>query len=63
MLFSSCSDCTEDIAYVQEETKKLATEIKSEIREVIAKVEDVLESTDSLELTNHTLSSLNNITR
>jgi hypothetical protein len=39
----------EDIqAYVKEVTKELATEIKSEIREVISKVEDVLsESTDS----------------
>jgi ElaB/YqjD/DUF883 family membrane-anchored ribosome-binding protein len=35
-------------AYVKEVTKELATEIKSEIREVISKVEDVLsESTDS----------------
>lgn len=37
-------------AYVQEVTKELATEIKSELREVIAKVEDVLsESAESLE--------------
>ncbi|PSN33000.1 hypothetical protein C0J52_19749 [Blattella germanica] len=36
-------------AYVKEMTKELATEIKSEIREVISKVEDVLsESTDSV---------------
>lgn len=35
-------------AYVKEVTKELATEIKSEIRDVISKVEDVLsESTDS----------------
>lgn len=48
---SSCSESTEDIqAYVKEVTKELATEIKSEIREVISKVEDVLESTDSIEL-------------
>uniref|UniRef100_A0AAG5CPB0 Aminotransferase class V domain-containing protein n=1 Tax=Anopheles atroparvus TaxID=41427 RepID=A0AAG5CPB0_ANOAO len=48
---SSCSESTEDIqAYVKEVTKELATEIKSEIREVISKVEDVLESTDSIEM-------------
>ncbi|KAH1020042.1 hypothetical protein HUJ04_009771 [Dendroctonus ponderosae] len=33
--------------YVTEMTKELATNIKSEIREVISKVEDVLENTDS----------------
>uniref|UniRef100_A0A182N6M2 Aminotransferase class V domain-containing protein n=1 Tax=Anopheles dirus TaxID=7168 RepID=A0A182N6M2_9DIPT len=50
-LMGSCSESTEDIqAYVKEMTKELATEIKSEIREVISKVEDVLESTDSIEL-------------
>lgn len=37
-------------AYVEEVTKELATEIKSEIREVINKVEDVLsENSDSIE--------------
>ncbi|KAJ8971596.1 hypothetical protein NQ314_000621, partial [Rhamnusium bicolor] len=34
--------------YVTEMTKELATNIKSEIREVISKVEDVLENTDSI---------------
>ncbi|KAK9875710.1 hypothetical protein WA026_009507 [Henosepilachna vigintioctopunctata] len=34
--------------YVTERTKELATNIKSELREVISKVEDVLENTDSL---------------
>ncbi|XP_050087178.1 uncharacterized protein LOC126572147 isoform X4 [Anopheles aquasalis] len=48
---SSCGESTEDIqAYVKEVTKELAAEIKSEIREVIGKVEDVLESTDSIDL-------------
>ncbi|XP_049284571.1 uncharacterized protein LOC125764405 isoform X5 [Anopheles funestus] len=48
---NSCSESTEDIqAYVKEMTKELATEIKSEIREVISKVEDVLESTDCIEM-------------
>uniref|UniRef100_A0AAG5CNK2 Aminotransferase class V domain-containing protein n=1 Tax=Anopheles atroparvus TaxID=41427 RepID=A0AAG5CNK2_ANOAO len=51
LMGSSCSESTEDIqAYVKEVTKELATEIKSEIREVISKVEDVLESTDSIEM-------------
>ncbi|XP_049284568.1 uncharacterized protein LOC125764405 isoform X2 [Anopheles funestus] len=50
-LMGSCSESTEDIqAYVKEMTKELATEIKSEIREVISKVEDVLESTDCIEM-------------
>ncbi|XP_050087179.1 uncharacterized protein LOC126572147 isoform X5 [Anopheles aquasalis] len=48
---NSCGESTEDIqAYVKEVTKELAAEIKSEIREVIGKVEDVLESTDSIDL-------------
>ncbi|XP_058456644.1 uncharacterized protein LOC131434028 isoform X3 [Malaya genurostris] len=56
---SSCSDSVEDIqAYVKEVTKELATEIKSEIREVISKVEDVLESTDSLDMSGAAFSSL-----
>lgn len=36
--------------YVTEMTKELATNIKSEIREVISRVEDVLENTDSIDL-------------
>ncbi|XP_055526991.1 uncharacterized protein LOC129719614 isoform X3 [Wyeomyia smithii] len=59
---SSCSDSAEDIqAYVKEVTKELATEIKSEIREVISKVEDVLESTDSVDLSGTAFNSLGNI--
>ncbi|XP_058840010.1 uncharacterized protein LOC131695491 isoform X1 [Topomyia yanbarensis] len=59
---SSCSDSVEDIqAYVKEVTKELATEIKSEIREVISKVEDVLESTDSLDMSGAAFNSLGNI--
>lgn len=62
-LFSSfCSESAENIqAYVKEVTKELATEIKSEIREVISKVEDVLESTDSLDMSGATFSSLGNV--
>lgn len=60
--YSSCSETAEDIqAYVKEVTKELATEIKSEIRDVISKVEDALESTDSLDMTGATMSSLGNI--
>ncbi|XP_055591166.1 uncharacterized protein LOC129743183 isoform X4 [Uranotaenia lowii] len=59
---NSCSENVEDIqAYVKEVTKELATEIKSEIREVISKVEDVLESTDSLDMSGAAFSSLGNI--
>ncbi|XP_039443360.1 uncharacterized protein LOC120423569 isoform X4 [Culex pipiens pallens] len=59
---SFCSDSAENIqAYVKEVTKELATEIKSEIREVISKVEDVLESTDSLDMSGATFSSLGNV--
>lgn len=56
MLSSSTLDCSQigraspvpDLqTYVTEMTKELATNIKSEIREVISKVEDVLENTDS----------------
>ncbi|RZC42997.1 uncharacterized protein BDFB_005852, partial [Asbolus verrucosus] len=36
--------------YVTEMTKELATNIKSEIREVISRVEDVLENTDSIDM-------------
>ncbi|XP_055618451.1 uncharacterized protein LOC129763418 isoform X5 [Toxorhynchites rutilus septentrionalis] len=59
---NSCSESVEDIhAYVKEVTKELATEIKSEIREVISKVEDVLESTDSLDMSGAAFNSLGNI--
>lgn len=59
---SICSESAETIqAYVKEVTKELATEIKSEIREVISKVEDVLESTDSLDMSGANLSSLGNV--
>lgn len=59
---SSCSETAEDIqAYVKEVTKELATEIKSEIRDVISKVEDALESTDSLDMSGATMSSLGNM--
>ncbi|XP_055677378.1 uncharacterized protein LOC129786407 isoform X3 [Lutzomyia longipalpis] len=48
---NSFTECTEEIqAYVKEVTEELATEIKSEIREVISKVEDVLESSDSVDM-------------
>ncbi|XP_055618448.1 uncharacterized protein LOC129763418 isoform X2 [Toxorhynchites rutilus septentrionalis] len=62
LLRGSCSESVEDIhAYVKEVTKELATEIKSEIREVISKVEDVLESTDSLDMSGAAFNSLGNI--
>lgn len=39
-------------SYVTEMTKEIATNIKSEIREVISKVEDALENTDSIDVSN-----------
>lgn len=63
MLYASTNDCSQygraspspsvDLhAYVSEISKELATSIKSEIREVINKVEDVLENTDSVDMSN-----------
>lgn len=59
VLSTSSQDCSQigraspapDIStYVTEMTKELATNIKSEIREVISRVEDVLENTDSIDM-------------
>lgn len=57
LLSASAIDCSQagraspDLhTYVTEMTKELATNIKSEIREVTRKVEDVLENTDSVEV-------------
>lgn len=61
MLSASSFDCSQmgrsspapDLeTYVTEMTKEIATNIKSEIREVINKVEDVLESTDNVDICN-----------
>lgn len=54
---SECSlSSNEDIhAYVTEVTKELATEIKSEIREVISKVEDVLSEAVDNDTSNYSL--------
>lgn len=50
---SVASQNSEDLqAYVKEMTKEIATEIKSEIREVISKVEDVLENTEHVDMSN-----------
>ncbi|XP_052744536.1 uncharacterized protein LOC112049140 isoform X2 [Bicyclus anynana] len=55
---SITSHTSEDIqAYVKEMTKEIATEIKSEIREVISKVDDILENSDSLEQSNLSMTS------
>lgn len=54
------SQTSEDIqAYVKEMTREIATEIKSEIREVISKVDDILENSDSLEQSNLSMNSIN----
>ncbi|XP_053616260.1 uncharacterized protein LOC128678632 isoform X3 [Plodia interpunctella] len=56
---SLTSHTSEDIqAYVKEMTKEIATEIKSEIREVISKVDDILENSDTLDQSNLSLSSI-----
>ncbi|XP_059611435.1 uncharacterized protein LOC132258233 isoform X2 [Phlebotomus argentipes] len=56
----SFNECTEEIqAYVKEVTEELATEIKSEIREVISKVEDVLESSESVDMNSLSVSMYN----
>ncbi|XP_035443365.2 uncharacterized protein LOC118271388 isoform X1 [Spodoptera frugiperda] len=53
------SQTSEDIqAYVKEMTREIATEIKSEIREVISKVDDILENSDSLEQSNLSMNSI-----
>lgn len=45
-------------AYVKEMTREIATEIKSEIREVISRVDDILENSDSLEQSNMSMNSI-----
>lgn len=57
---SVTSHTSEDIqAYVKEMTMELATEIKSEIREVISRVDDILDNTDNADQYNNV--SLNSI--
>ncbi|XP_072945436.1 uncharacterized protein [Epargyreus clarus] len=56
---SVTSHTSEDLhAYVKEMTKELATEIKSEIRGVISKVDDILENSDNLEQSNISMNSI-----
>lgn len=56
---SITSHTSEDIqAYVKEMTRELATEIKSEIRGVISKVDDILENSDSLDQSNVSINSV-----
>lgn len=56
------SQTSEDIqAYVKEMTKEIATEIKSEIREVISKVDDILENSESLEQSNASMLSISSL--
>ncbi|CAB3241490.1 unnamed protein product [Arctia plantaginis] len=53
------SHTSEDLhAYVKEMTREIATEIKSEIREVISKVDDILENSDALEQSNLSMNSI-----
>ncbi|XP_050672823.1 uncharacterized protein LOC126970783 isoform X2 [Leptidea sinapis] len=55
---SITSQTSEDLTYVKEFTKNIATEIKSEIREVISKVDDILENSDLLEQSNASMTSI-----
>ncbi|XP_075982286.1 uncharacterized protein LOC142980661 isoform X3 [Anticarsia gemmatalis] len=53
------SQTSEDLqAYVKEMTREIATEIKSEIREVISKVDDILENSDAVEQSNLSINSI-----
>lgn len=53
------SHTSEDLhAYVKEMTREIATEIKSEIREVISKVDDILENSDAIEQANLSMNSV-----
>lgn len=45
-------------AYVKEMTREIATEIKSEIREVISRVDDILENSDAVEQSNLSINSI-----
>lgn len=53
------SHTSEDLhAYVKEISKEIATELKSEIREVISKVDDILENSESLDQSNISMNSM-----
>lgn len=53
------SQTSEDLhAYVKEMTKEIATELKSEIREVISKVDDILENSETLDQSNISMNSI-----
>lgn len=59
---SSINDCSEDIqAYVKEVTQDIATEIKSELREVISKVDNVLENTEQLDGCGYSLATFHQL--
>lgn len=56
---SLASHTSEDLqAYVKEMTKEIATEIKSELREVISQVDDILENSDTVEQSNMSMTSV-----
>lgn len=62
--YISFSDSEDLEAYVKEVTIELASEIKSEIRGVISKVDDVLDThTDNTDLSIYNLSSFTNLSR
>ncbi|CAG4960891.1 unnamed protein product [Colias eurytheme] len=56
---SITSQTSEDLqTYVKEMTREIATEIKSEIRGVISKVDDILENSDIVEQANASITSI-----
>ncbi|XP_047998584.1 uncharacterized protein LOC125235962 isoform X3 [Leguminivora glycinivorella] len=56
---SLTSQTSEDLqAYVKEMTKEICTEIKSEIREVISRVDDILENSDAIDQSNLSINSI-----
>ncbi|XP_061717067.1 uncharacterized protein LOC133524927 isoform X1 [Cydia pomonella] len=56
---SLTSQTSEDLqAYVKEMTKDICTEIKSEIREVISRVDDILENSEALDQSNISINSI-----
>ncbi|XP_047998588.1 uncharacterized protein LOC125235963 isoform X4 [Leguminivora glycinivorella] len=56
---SLTSQTSEDLqAYVKEMTKEICTEIKSEIRGVISRVDDILENSDAIDQSNLSINSI-----
>ncbi|XP_045526641.1 uncharacterized protein LOC123715548 [Pieris brassicae] len=55
---SITSQTSEDLTYVKEKTNEIATEIKSQLRGVISRVDDVLENSDITNQSNTSITSI-----